>query len=167
MLGRCLEMPGVLPNSVPRAFQKPFRRSFREIKTPLRCCLSGIFFGCGGGQPPRPTLDRNPGLVRCNPLTYRTDSCNGGLLCAGTVPIVPGGHTLTRRRGLPIQDQGSDKAVSLLAQRVNFFARRRGYPERESVHGATTPSQSFLPVRLSARVASTIAVNPRPSSGSL
>ena len=53
MLGRCLEMPGVLPNSVPRAFQKPFRRSFREIKTPLRYAVLAAFSLVAGAGNPR------------------------------------------------------------------------------------------------------------------
>ena len=42
----------------------------------------GLFFGCGGTQPPIPTFDRNSGLSRCNLLIYKKILCFRGISSA-------------------------------------------------------------------------------------
>ena len=47
------------------------------MKRPSKTSMfSRAFGGCGGSQPPRPTFDRDSGLIRCNPVNSRKDSCS-------------------------------------------------------------------------------------------
>ena len=76
---RCPELP-----------HNPFRghseihigRCCQEVKTPLRYCLSGVLFGCGGAQPPRPTFSDYLDLIRCNFLILRKVSRCDAVLSA-------------------------------------------------------------------------------------
>ena len=61
----------------------------RKIETPLSCWNHGAFFGCGGPQPPRPSFDRNPGLIRFNPQIYRENLVHPGRVACQDIPMMP------------------------------------------------------------------------------
>ena len=111
----------LLSHSAPPAYRraKPVRRpkldgspasstrSFR--RTSLRCCSAssgtrriGFSSVCGGSQPPRPTFDRNPDLIRFNPLIYREDLVHPGRVACQEIPMMPRAPAAARHFGTSV-----------------------------------------------------------------
>jgi hypothetical protein len=80
--------------------------------------VSRAFCGCGGSQPPRPTFDRDFGLIRRNPLIYKEEM---------------------QLRSLPSAGSGARDAARSSSQRKT---RCSPATTRVRAHGAASPASS-------------------------
>ena len=82
-----LECPQLYKISVPIWYLQIIAGIFSKENTRYLFEITGNF-GCGGTQPPRPTFDRNPGLIRFNPLIYRETLEHPGRVSCQDIPMM-------------------------------------------------------------------------------